>query len=141
MTEHKPRYVFDTNTLVSAVLFEQSKPSQAFRKALRIGAVLTSPDALDELLDVLERDKFNRYVTREDREAFYAALVERAEVVEPKETIQECRDANDNKFLELAVEGGATAIVSGDNDLLVMNLFQNIPIITPAAFLDLPSET
>ncbi len=49
MTTRKPRYVFDTNALISAALFEGSTPDRAFRWALRHGHVLTSPDTLDEL--------------------------------------------------------------------------------------------
>jgi predicted nucleic acid-binding protein len=79
MTTRKPRYVFDTNTLISAALFERSTPGQA----LRHGQVLTSPDTLDELVEVLARDNFDRYLTAEEREAFLEALVERVEVIEP----------------------------------------------------------
>jgi hypothetical protein len=49
MTTHEPRYVFDTNALVSAALFERYTPGRAFRWALRHGQVLTSPDTLEEL--------------------------------------------------------------------------------------------
>jgi predicted nucleic acid-binding protein len=57
------RHVFDTNTLVSAVLFEHSKPGQALRRALRRGRVLLSSPILEELAEVLQREKFERYVT------------------------------------------------------------------------------
>jgi predicted nucleic acid-binding protein len=46
-----------------------------------------------------------------------------------------CRDATDDKFLELAVNGHADVIVSGDADLLVLNPFRGIPIVAPAAFV------
>jgi uncharacterized protein len=45
-----------------------------------------------------------------------------------------CRDPDDDKFLELVVNGHAGAIISGDADLLVLDSFRGIPIITPAAF-------
>jgi predicted nucleic acid-binding protein len=48
--------------------------------------------------------------------------------------IAACRDPKDDKFLELAVNGRAEVIVSGDADLLVLDRFHGIPIITPAAF-------
>ena len=50
-------------------------------------------------------------------------------------TVRACRDPRDDKFLELAVNGEATLIVTGDNDLLSLNPFRDIPIITPAAHL------
>jgi putative PIN family toxin of toxin-antitoxin system len=136
MTTRKPRYVFDTNTLISAALFERSTPGQALRWALRHGQVLTSPDTLDELVEVLARDNFDRYLTAEEREAFLEALVERVEVIEPVEETEACRDPGDNKFLELAMEGGAEAIVSGGKDLLALHPFRTVSIVTPSALLE-----
>jgi len=46
-----------------------------------------------------------------------------------------CRDPKDDKFLDVAVEGHADAIVSGDEDLLVLHPFQGIPTVQPARFL------
>jgi uncharacterized protein len=51
------------------------------------------------------------------------------------ERIVACRDPTDDKFLELAINGQADAIVTGDLDLLVLNPFQGIPIIDPVAFI------
>src|SRR2546428_6964877 len=72
----KDRFVFDTNVLVSAALIEDSFPAQAFRKARQIGEILSSVAAAEELNDVLGRDKFNRYITREDRERFLVAFIQ-----------------------------------------------------------------
>ncbi|WP_459868116.1 putative toxin-antitoxin system toxin component, PIN family [Endothiovibrio diazotrophicus] len=47
----------------------------------------------------------------------------------------ECRDPKDNKFLELAVAGGASALITGDQDLLALHPFRGIPILAPADFL------
>lgn len=66
---------------------------------------------------------------------FLAALVKVSELVEISETIAECRDPKDNKFLELAACGGADRIISGDEDLLVLNPFRGIPVLTPKDFL------
>ncbi len=141
----KPRYVFDTNVVVSAVLFSIGKPARALFAALDIGEVLVSADVVHELNDVLSRDKFERYASEEDRARFLHSLLREARLVEIKETIQECRDPKDDKYLELAVSGEATCIVSGDDDLLSMHPFRGIPIMTPSEFLerlsgDLPSQ-
>ncbi len=92
-------------------------------------------------MEVLGRDKFDRYLSAEEREAFLGALVARVDVVEPVEEIQACHDPDDNKFLELAVEGEAKAIVSGDDDLLALHPFRDISIVTPSAFLEQQRET
>ena len=58
-----------------------------------------------------------------------------AELVTITEQIASCRDPHDDKFLELAVSGRADMIVSGDADLLALNPFRGIPIVTPAMFV------
>ena len=71
-------YVFDMNTLVSTVSFEHSTPGQALRRALKRGGVLILPTTLEELAEVLQREKFDLYVTAAEREEFLEAFVERA---------------------------------------------------------------
>ncbi len=129
------RCVFDTNVIISALLFENSKPAQAFQYALANGEVLLSLDLLEELNEVLGRKKFNRYVTNEEREEFLETLIERAVLIEIVENIQECRDPKDDKVLELALNGEAQYIITGDRDLLVLNPFRNVKVITVEDFL------
>ena len=57
------------------------------------------------------------------------------ELVAITEQIVACRDPTDDKFLELAINGHADLIVSGDADLLALDPFRGIAIITPAAFV------
>jgi putative PIN family toxin of toxin-antitoxin system len=64
-----------------------------------------------------------------------ATMLAAAELVPITERIAACRDPRDDKFLELAVNGHAALIVSGDADLLALNPFREIPIVTPAAFV------
>jgi putative PIN family toxin of toxin-antitoxin system len=128
------RTVIDTNVAVSAVLLPRSVPRQAFDAASR-GKLLVSEATVAELDDVLRRPKFDKYITEEKRLEFLAALVREAELVEVATVITACRDAKDNKFLELAVSGGATHILSGDPDLLALHPFRGIAIVTPQAFL------
>jgi len=131
----KYRFVIDTNTLVSAVLIEGSVPNRALRRARAMGVLLVSPDTLDEAVEVLSREKFDRYVTGEPRQEFLEALADQSVVVEPVESIAACHDPDDNKSLEVAVEGGAAAIISGDRGLLELHPLRGIAIVEPAAFL------
>ncbi len=64
-----------------------------------------------------------------------ATFIRDAEVVDVTENIAECRDPKDDRFLELAVDGNATCIVSGDSDLLVLNPFRGVRILTPQEFI------
>jgi putative PIN family toxin of toxin-antitoxin system len=130
------RSVFDTNVLVSAALLSGSIPRQAFDKALDEGKILISVPTLLELAEVLGRDKLNKYLLEEERASFLVELLKEVELVEVSEQVTDCRDAEDNKFLELAISGKANYIVSGDNDLLVLNPFRGIPILTPREFLN-----
>jgi len=129
------RFVLDTNVLVSAALFRQSKPAQVFRTVLDSGNVLVSVETLEELRNVLNRKKFDRYISLEDKRDFLAVLVRRSSLIEPTLRITACRDPKDNQILELAVSGQADFVITGDNDLLVLNPFQNIQILTPDTWL------
>jgi len=84
---------------------------------------------------LLERERFNRYVTSEEREAFLDALVERTVLVEIIETVQECRDHKDDKVLELSLNGQAQYIITDEMDLLVLHPFRDMAIITIDEFL------
>ncbi len=131
------RCVFDTNVFVSALLLPDSKPPQALDLALRKGKVLLSFAALAELYEVLSRKQFRRYVDEEDIRSFLAALTREAQWVDVDVPITACRDSKDDKFLELAVSGQATHIVTGDSDLLALNPFQGIQILPRQGFLEL----
>ena len=132
------RVVFDVNVLVSALLFTNSVPRQAFNKALLQGIILISETLKEELTRVLARDKFNRYVYLAEREEFFGGLTRDSTLVEITESIQVCRDPKDDRVLELAVCGNAAYIVTGDADLLVLNPFRGIEVLRPADFLNLP---
>ncbi len=134
------RCVFDTNVLISALLFDKSKPAQTFFAATRNGEVLVSADTISELSEVLGREKFDKYLTEEERERFLRSLLQNAMLVEISEKIGACRDPKDDKFLELAVSGAADYIVSGDSDLLVLNPFRNVQILTPETFLSMMED-
>ena len=129
------RLVFDTNIIISAMLFEDSKPSKAFYIGIKQGVILFSSSTLSELEDVLWRRKFDQYISQEERFQFLTGLILNSTPLEIDKTITECRDPKDNKFLELAVCGKADFIISGDEDLLVLNPFRNIQILTPDSFL------
>ena len=131
------RFVFDTNVIVSALLFNDSIPGQAFIRALNHGMILVSGALVGELSRVLARDRFDRYVTREERDEFLESLIRESNLIEITEAVQVCRDPKDDQVLELAVNGNATYIVTGDADLLVLNPFRGVEIVTPAEFLKL----
>ena len=133
MSNEHLRGVFDNNVLVSAVLLG-GVPRQAFDKLLDNGAVLVSVPVLLELAEVLRREKFDRYVTPDERMRFLVNFLKVAEMVEISETVLVCRDPKDDKLLELAASGKAGFLVTGDKDLLVLSPFRGVEIVTPREF-------
>lgn len=112
-----------------------SRPRRAFDLAREHGQLLVSEATLEELDDVLRRPKLAGYVSEEQRLEFLAAYIRDAEDVIVTTRLRECRDSRDDKFLELAIEGRATHIISGDQDLLMLNPFRGVVIVTPVDFL------
>jgi putative PIN family toxin of toxin-antitoxin system len=129
------RFVFDTNVVVSGLMLLGSPPRRAFDTARDRGRLLVSEATLEELDGVLRRPKLTGYISDEQRLEFLAAYIRDAEDVLVTIRLRECRDPKDDKFLELAIEGRATHIISGDQDLLMMSPFRGIVILTPVDFL------
>ena len=139
------RVVLDTSTLVSAALRVGSVPHQALLKALGTCEVCASSATLDELAQVLKRDKFDRYLDVETRLAFVALHRQYAHLFAVTDADElnvqpACRDPKDNKFLALALVCEADAIISSDHDLLALHPWRSIPVLTPAGFLALSPD-
>lgn len=129
------RLIFYTNTLVSRLLFSKSIPAQAFSKGLRMGQILMSEDTLSELTDVLSRRKFETYISLEARQQFIRRLGRIVEIIPIIKVVRQCRDPKDDKLLELAVNGRADFLITGDADLLAIGEFSKTKIVTPIEFL------
>ena len=136
------RFVVDTNVIVSALLIPDSTPRRAFDKhSVKVRFSYLSQQIV-ELADVLSREKLNRYLRESERMRFLIGLLKEAELVHVTTTITACRDPKDNKFLDLAVDGKANCLITADADLLVLNPFLGIPVLTPTEFLsDEPGQS
>lgn len=132
------RAVIDTSVVVRAVLRPLGTVGPVLHR-LRAGdyVLLYSPGLLAEILEVLRRDRFRtKYgVQEDDIEILLTLIVLRGEEILPSTHIENCRDPKDNQILEVAVDGKADVIVTGDNDLLVLHPFRGVPIVGPAEFL------
>lgn len=129
--------VLDTNTLISAFLFSESIPGLMLAIVLAHGRLLTSIETAEELAEVLRRPKFDRYLSRKRREELLASTINVSIMIEVVSSIQASRDPRDDKFLELAIDGNAKTIVTGDNDLLSLHPFNGIDILSPRDFFAL----
>jgi putative PIN family toxin of toxin-antitoxin system len=130
------RVVIDTNTLVSGVLIAASVTDLAVQRARSLGTLLFSVATFAELSQVIFRPKFDRYVSTDIRAEFIARLAETSEQVNIIEKITACRDPKDDQFLDVAVNGKANVLMTGDQDLLVLRSFRGVEIVSPAQFLD-----
>ena len=131
------RVVVDPGVLVSAIIAPKGPPAEILRaiREQRLAAVV-SPHLLAELLGVLRREKFRRYLTIEEAEQYVAGIASHAETVrDPPVGSSISRDPNDDYLIELAHAAGADAIVSGDADLLVLQGVDP-PILSPADLAD-----
>jgi hypothetical protein len=124
--------------VVSALLLPQSVPRQAFDVAVSRGRLLVSEATIVELDEVLHRSKFDKYVPESRRLEFLSALLREAEMIDVVDVVTECRDTKDNKFLELALSGNGSHIITGDSDLLALHPFRGIAIVGPQSFLAMP---
>ena len=90
---------------------------------------------MHELAAVVLRPKFDRYAPVEDRQQFVRELAGIVELVQVLRQYHACRDAKDDKFLDVAVNGAANVLISGDPDLQVLDPFLGVRVVAPADWL------
>ena len=132
------RAVIDTNVWISRLLLADSVSARVVDKALAQFEVVVSESTVEELADVLSREKFDRYLSLQDREEFLRRLLQVTNMVSVLSEITDCRDPKDNRFLALALDSQSHCIVSGDDHLLALNPWRRIRIVSPGAFLTTP---
>jgi putative PIN family toxin of toxin-antitoxin system len=142
------RAVVDTNVLVSALLQPLGTPGLVLERFRRgdYRLVLTS-ELLAELQQVVRRPRLQHRIALDAAELtdVLDQIAERADFVQPTTYLAVCRDADDDRVLEAAVDGRADIIASGDDDLLALDPFGEVRVVRPADFLRMldadPSET
>lgn len=131
----RERVVIDTNVLISGLFSTTSTPALAVEKSITKAQLVATTETLRELIERLLQPKFDRYVSRERRETLLQRLASLVEIIEVLQSVRASRDPKDDKFLEAAVNGRADVIVTGDSDLLDLNPFRGIAILSPASYL------
>jgi putative PIN family toxin of toxin-antitoxin system len=127
------RVVFDTNVLVSALVFPGGRGEEALRRIIdERDQLVLSKQILDELLGVLAR-KFAREAEELARTAVF--LGELATVVKPGRRLAVLADSADNRILECALAGRAETIVTGDQALLALGQFRGIRLLSLRDYL------
>ncbi len=126
--------VLDTNVIISGVLFGGDPARVLFKAAQGEFDFLISDAILEELTGVLRRPKFKLPTTFVEQ--LRAELSHSTRLIVTHSTLKAVKkDPDDNRILECAVDGKAGYIVTGDGDLLELEKFRKIQIVTPTAFL------
>src|ERR1035437_2894053 len=123
-------WVVDTNTLISALFNMNSPPGKALIKAREKGTLLLCEEISEEYFTVFTRPKFDKYLSLQTRIVFLENILTHALQIKLTEAVTICRDPKDNMFLSLALSASADCVITGDEDLLVLNPFENIPIVS-----------
>jgi len=131
----RERVVIDTNVLISSLLLTTSAPARAVDKAIATAQLVATTETLRELIEKLLLPKFDRYVHRDRRDALLQRFASLVEIIDVLQAIRASRDPKDDKFLEAAVNGRANVIVTGDRDLLDLNPFRGVALVTPADYV------
>ena len=130
--------VIDTNVFISAALSPKGKAYQAIEKAINNFIITQSQETFQELTERIYKSKFDKYISDYSRQQFLNVIKNNSQFIEVKSQITTCRDADDNKFLELVRDANAEFLLTGDRDLLVLKSlteYQN-SIVSVREFLE-----
>jgi putative PIN family toxin of toxin-antitoxin system len=128
------RVVIDTNIFISSLLGGGVCKFIAEYFEKKKFVLILSEFIIKEIREVLTAKEIGN-ISIEEVERLFKAININAEIVKPSSKVNTCRDPEDNKILECALEAKADFIVTGDKDLLSLKSFRKIPIIRPKEFL------
>ncbi len=132
--------VLDAPTLVQALIGRETLAERVYWMVTETNKLPLSPAVQDAVLDIVARPFLSRYLSPGLVASALGALRARSQLFEPRLSVTECRDPKDNRYLELAVAAGASAIVSQDEDLLSLQIWRGIRMIRPAKLLADPER-
>ena len=136
MKIRRQKIIIDTNLWISFlisknfidldILFEKGKVQLLFSKEL-----------IEEFIKVTKRDKFKKFFSESDVEKLLIIFESVGKLIEIKSDIKDCRDVKDNFLLNLAVDGKAKYLITGDKDLLILKKIGKSQIISMSGFMEL----
>jgi uncharacterized protein len=133
------RVTADTNVIISGLNFS-GNPRRVLEMAADGAIDLAVSDAiLDEVEEVLRRDKFSWPEEEIDKAIRYISHF--AKHVEPTQRIDVVKeDPTDNRIIECAAARGSEYLVTGDKHLLKVGQYQGVKIVTPAEFIQIQAQ-
>lgn len=139
------RAVLDANVFVSALVNPSGPPGQLIHRLFsdRAYDLIISPPILEELRHTLTYPRIRRLLSLSPPvvHRWVSSLADIGLLVSGEGDPRAVeKDPDDDRYIAAAVEGGATHIVTGDRHLLDLEVYQNIPIVSPRMFLDILSS-
>lgn len=134
MLSKQNRIIIDTNLWISFLLSKEYKKLDRFFNSDKL-ILLFSKELLDEFIDVARRPKFKKYFSISDLNKLLSEIYSRAEFIEVISEVRLCRDDKDDFLLALAQDGDANFLITGDKDLLEIEMFGTTRILTMTDFL------
>jgi hypothetical protein len=128
------RIILDTNIWISFLISKNY--TEIDNLILTSGfTLLFSNESLEEFIEVVNRPKFKKFFSKRDVEKLLSLFDQYAELIVIQSNTHICRDPKDNFLLDLAIDGKADFLITGDKDLLVVGKISGIQIITFQDFL------
>jgi len=129
----KKKVIIDTNLWISFLISGEYQKMDVLFSSGRI-RLLFSERSFVEFISVAEREKFRKYFSKRDMDELFAKMKKVAKMVRTTTVQTQCRDLKDNFLLELAVDGKADYLITGDKDLLELKTVKKTKIVTIADF-------
>ena len=135
MPKQKDRVIIDTNLWISFLLTRDFSKFDSIIADNEI-TLIFSAELIDEIVEVTQRIKFRKYFKIDDVESLLLKIKSRALFIEVTSEINKCRDPKDNFLLSLSLDGNATHLLTGDNDLLILKRFGQTKILKITEYLE-----
>jgi uncharacterized protein len=132
----RARIVFDTNALISALILQKSISNDAVQIAIERFDIIVSRDTWLEFETRIQKASLSPYFnSTSERDALVGVLNRIVEHIAVQSEVTDCRDADDNKFLSLALDGKASLLISGDKDIKTLHPWRGTSILSPGEFV------
>ena len=130
----KQRIIIDTNLCLSFLISKKLNIIEQLIENKNIEIIL-SENLIDEIISVVNRPKFKKYFFQESILLLLNFFRADCFLAQVQTNISICRDEKDNFLLDLAIDGKADYLITGDKDLLVLEQIENTKIITMNQFI------
>ena len=129
----KKKIIIDTNLWISFLISGEYQKMDVLFSSGKI-RLLFSERLFAEFIRVAGREKFRKYFSKHHMDELFAKMKKVAKIVRTTTVQTQCRDSKDNFLLELAIDGSADYLITGDKDLLELKTVKKTKIVTIADF-------